>query len=558
MVRLLDAFPDSGEAKPQKRAERPDTGLPEVLIFTVRHDIVDLVRAAVEEAGYRLHHVQSADEVRLRLKTVGRIVVVIDGTSQEAVELALDPEIAARPHLVLASGPDASEGLLSGIPPASLLTEPIEPTDLLSKIQSLTVAGQSATNGSRQVFSGAGGSRLGLPVNLSTEPGVAAGLAGPTAPDRPRQESTDSAEVPETTAAPEITQEGIEGSVPAQAEVATGSWGSTPEAKPERPSPKQPARAGVSAPKQPAKVGVPAPGNPAYEKVVETVCQFMRGHRAKSNPPLNEVAFAVEALIAESQKANHLYLEVIHHVPAFDDVDLYLAHHQVNTAVFCQKIGAGLGFSEQKMFEVTLAAAVHDVGMTRLPEGLVGRRGKLDQSGYSQIKQHPGYGREAMMDYGSAYPFLPIVAYQEHERFDGSGYPEGVEGDTIHQYARIVGLVDTYEALTHSRPFRESMIPFNVLQQLMRLGGKLYHSDLVKTLIEEISVFPLGSHVRLNTGEVCEVMATNEGYPLRPFLQVLFASDGSPLEQGRQVDLKDEPMVYITGPVDLKELQAGE
>ena len=98
------------------------------------------------------------------------------------------------------------------------------------------------------------------------------------------------------------------------------------------------------------------------------------------------------------------------------------------------------------------------------------------------------------------------------------------------------------------------MIPFNVLQQLIRLGGRLFHSDLVKAFIEEISVFPLGSYVRLNTGEAGKVQSTNRGYPLRPMVEILYAADGTLLEQKRTLDLKQEPMLYITGPVDLKEV----
>jgi len=283
----------------------------------------------------------------------------------------------------------------------------------------------------------------------------------------------------------------------------------------------------------------------------------MRGHRTRSSPPLNELAHAVEGLLAEVNNSHEVFLEVIQHVPDFSDVDTYLAHHQANTAILAAKVGIGLGHEDRMLYELTLSAAVHDVGMTRLPEGLVNRRGRLDQSGVSQVRQHPAYGRDILKAYESAYPFLPQVAYQEHERFDGSGYPDGLQGEAIHPHARVVGLVDTYEALTHGRPFRERMIPFNVLQQLIRLGGRLFHSDLVKAFIEEISVFPLGSYVRLNTGEAGKVQSTNRGYPLRPTVEVLYAADGTLLQQKRTLDLKQEPMLYITGPVDLKEVQNG-
>ena len=96
------------------------------------------------------------------------------------------------------------------------------------------------------------------------------------------------------------------------------------------------------------------------------------------------------------------------------------------------------------------------------------------------------------------------------------------------------------------------MIPFNVFQHLIRLGGQIFDSDLVKVLIDEISVFPLGSKVLLNTGEVGKVVQINKGYPLRPVLHIMFGSDGSALQEGRVLDLKAEPMLYITGPAEEK------
>jgi hypothetical protein len=94
------------------------------------------------------------------------------------------------------------------------------------------------------------------------------------------------------------------------------------------------------------------------------------------------------------------------------------------------------------------------------------------------------------------------------------------------------------------------MIPFNVLQQLIRLGGQLFDKDIVKAFLDEISVFPAGSFVKLNSGEICSVIRINKGYPLRPVAQILYAADGSKLEQGRTIDLKSEPMLYITGAED--------
>jgi len=587
MVRLSDVLQPGEGKKPQSEeaGATPDS-LPEVLILTERNEFVDQVRRAVEDRGYRLHHALTTEEVRSRLKAVGRVFVVADAVVEGAIELLSEEVVGDRPFLVV-SPVGGTEGMNFGdIPGEVVLSEPLDAHQLLERVTAASRQ-EKPVQRQRRVFS-MPPAQQGAPVRLSEEK---AGLAPPVTPTEPQAEEAVTAEpepvTPEPTepepATPEAAEPEPATPEAAEPEPATPEPAESPSYVPDTAIEDEPAVLPTTtyvpvtdeaeAGPQPPEVPAEGPGtetievaraetppddqivSKAYVEVAVAVTEFMKGHRSQTSPALNHVAQGVEALLTEIKSSNQLFLAVIHHIPEYEDEEVYLAHHQVNVAILAATIGLGLGYDEQELFELTLSAAVHDVGMTRLPAGLVARRGKLDQSGYAQIKQHPRYGREILKAYEAAYPFLPEVVYQEHERMDGSGYPEGLEGDAIHPYARAIALADTYEALTHLRPFREQMIPFNVLQQLIRLGGRLFPSDLVKVLIDQISVFPLGSYVRLNTGEAGKVVATNPGYPLRPVVEVLFAANNSRLAQSRRLDLKQEPMLYITGPVDLKEVE---
>ncbi len=549
MVRLSDAFtPARGSRTPREESQGVGESLPEVNILTGSQDVLDLVRQAVEERGYRIHHSTSADEVLTRLKVVGRILLVVDGNIEGVDELLRDPQVSDRPILLLMNSDQIPADRFSGLTKSRILTYPVDPAALLYGIQELSRAEKPTKRVEHgRVFS----SLPGQPPAAQTV------TAAPTPADvaeKIQEEAHKPVEAPPTPPTSETPAEPPGGAAKISELISS-----------EPPSPGEAAEPALTATIEeglaPAEAAPSAAQLEEFEKVkseaysvaVEAVRQFMNGHRNHTNPPLGDVAKAVEGMIKELEVSNNLALEVIHHTPNFDDLDEYLAHHLVNTTHLSITLGKGLKYSPKKLFELALATSIHDVGETQLPEGLTVRHGKLDQSGYSQLQQHPVYARELLQPYAQAYPWLPDVIYQEHERYDGSGYPEGLSGDDIHPYARIIGLADTYEALTHSRPFREEMIPFNVLQQLIRLGGRLFHSDLVKTLIDQISVFPLGSKVLLNTGEIGKVVQINKGYPLRPLVQVLFASDGSPLEQGRSIDLKAEPMLYITGPAEDQE-----
>jgi HD-GYP domain-containing protein (c-di-GMP phosphodiesterase class II) len=597
MVRLSDSFSPSEAPKSTEKVERRNgESLPEVIVLTRSQEVVSLVRDAIEERGYRLHHALTPDEVKARLKAVGKVILVIDGRVAELTDLLTESEVSNRPRLLLVDHEQKARASFPGISDSQIVIRPVDPALLQSKIEELATGITPANKMKRgQIFSSlpdqpdfsksaetdkavrsdetpadskkddavsdrSAPSPLGPPVEA---PGGAAKMSDiiSTRPHPPKP-AEPAEKIPEKEI-PRAPSEPVEVPAPDQAGEIPGA-GQPAESEPSIPPVTEPSATETGEPAvqtgEPAPVSEPPAAvsieefektkSDAYKTAVEAVRKFLGGHRSQTNPPLGDVANAVEEMIKELDVSDNLALEVVHYTPDFEDVNLYHAHHLINVAHLAITIGKGLNLSPKQLFELALATSIHDVGETQLPEGLILRSGKLDDSGYSQMQQHPSYGRELLKPYARAYPWLPDVIYQEHERFDGTGYPEGLKGDEIHLYARIIGLADTYEALTHSRPFREQMIPFNVLQQLIRLGGRLFHSDLVKALIDQISVFPLGSKVQLNTGEVGKVIKINHGYPLRPMVQVLVGSDGSVLQEGRSVDLKAEPMLYITGPAE--------
>ncbi len=559
MVRLSDSIKPEGGRRPTREPIRPaGETLPEVIIITANADIVAAVRRAVEVSGYRMRQFQSFEEALGLIRTAVRAVPVIDGDLEGARDF-IDELSAAGSVRAVTIVPDRDTAeFFSGIPGLHIFIRPVPEDELLGAIRDLSPHAAAppppAAAVQRTLFPGADTTPTPVPAPPEPTPrpdGASEAAASTTAP----------ATTPPAPPPPPDTEPPVDPEAPPTPFAETARAARLSELVPSQPP------EGVKKPTIPPHPTEPeAPVIPPlesgqteadreifYERAVDIVYRFTSGHRSRSNPPLGDVTALVEDLVTRISETRDLCLQVVTRTPDFRDADLYLATHMVNVTLLAARMGIGRNLDERKLFELTLAAAVHDIGMTQLPEGLITRQGKLDQAGYSQVKQHPAFGRQILQSYARAYPWLPEMVYQEHERYDGSGYPEGLAGGDIHQYAVIIGLVDTYEALTHLRPFRDRMIPFNVLQQIIRLGGQLFPSDMVKTFIEEISVFPIGSFVRLNTGEVCKVVEINRGYPLRPIVRVLFASDGSALEQDRTIDLKAEPMLYITGPEDIRE-----
>jgi HD-GYP domain-containing protein (c-di-GMP phosphodiesterase class II) len=145
-------------------------------------------------------------------------------------------------------------------------------------------------------------------------------------------------------------------------------------------------------------------------------------------------------------------------------------------------------------------------------------------------------------------PWIGKIVVQVHERRDGSGYPQGLQGDEIHEVARILGLVDTYLGMAQPRADRPALVTYNALMEIIDLRRAYFGSKLIKVLINVVSIFPLGSLVKLNNGEIGRVVGISRLHPTRPLVEVTLGPRGKPLEPPRCVNLEDEPMLYIVDP----------
>jgi hypothetical protein len=124
-----------------------------------------------------------------------------------------------------------------------------------------------------------------------------------------------------------------------------------------------------------------------------------------------------------------------------------------------------------------------------------------------------------------------------HERHDGSGYPQGLAADAIPLHARIAGIVDSYDAMITTRPFREALSRHDALQRMYRERGRLYQDELIEEFMQSLGVYPVGSLVELSSGEVAIVMGQNPTRRLRPSLMLLTDANKSLRSHFEPLDL---------------------
>lgn len=231
-----------------------------------------------------------------------------------------------------------------------------------------------------------------------------------------------------------------------------------------------------------------------------------------------------------------------------DNMD-QVASNMVNVGIYSIKLGVGLKFSKEKLIALGVAGLLHDLGMFLAPEKVLTKEDKLSDQEFAEIKKHPIQGYNIIKQLGDKYIWLAEVLLQEHEREGGQGYPEGLKGDAIKEYAKIVGLADVFEGLTHKRPQRERMLPYDATKKILAEAKGLYDVNIVKVLLQKLGCFPLESYVKLSSNAIAKVVDVNERFPLRPTVEIIFDPHGNRVQDKKTVKLQENTLVHITGSV---------
>ena len=226
--------------------------------------------------------------------------------------------------------------------------------------------------------------------------------------------------------------------------------------------------------------------------------------------------------------------------------------HSLNVSILAVKIGLSRKYPDERVFSLGLCALLGDIGMTRVNPAILSKTGKLTPEEFMEIKRHIEYSVEIVSQVSNKFPFLAPIIYQIHERDNGSGYPKGLKGVNIHEFAKIIGMCDVYIALTEPKANREKYSGYVAMQQIISRRGIDFDPKIIKSLIDVISVFPLESLVRLNNGAIGRIIDISSIHPTRPKLSILIDSDGEKLNRPALLDLEKEPLLYIDGP-DIEE-----
>ena len=204
--------------------------------------------------------------------------------------------------------------------------------------------------------------------------------------------------------------------------------------------------------------------------------------------------------------------------------------------------GRFLQLPPERLEILGMLGLLQDVGKLKLPTELA-TQGPMNAAQVELYRTHVDHSVEILSNTPGLPPELPGLASLHHERFDGSGYPRGLRGGGIALFGLIAGIVDSFDTLTAPPPFGENMSPSNALNIIYKGRGKQFHPALVEQFIQCVGVFPVGSVVELNSGEVAVVIAQNLVRRLQPRIMVVKDARGNPVIPYKMLDLMKEPKV---------------
>lgn len=287
-----------------------------------------------------------------------------------------------------------------------------------------------------------------------------------------------------------------------------------------------------------------------YQEAIDLIKNILS--QAKNLQPinLNHISQITEGIINQMMIRDTELLDLANNTNTEEN---YLYAHSVNVLVLSIEVGLALGYNKSRLNELSMGASLHDIGMVKVID-LATRPRRLIEKEYDTIKQHTFYGVELLEKIKGLTDVAIYVAREHHERIDGSGYPHALKNGHIKEYSRLIGLVDTYEALTHTRAYRKKSLPHEAIKELLK-NTKPYDSEMIKALINRIGIYPVGSWVELNTGEIAKLLELDRDSPLRPMVNIVFDNDKKRLENTKTLNLKKQYNIYIKRPLGDDELR---
>ena len=264
-----------------------------------------------------------------------------------------------------------------------------------------------------------------------------------------------------------------------------------------------------------------------FSKLADFTEKLFTTYVSKGELPYDRITEALKETVETVRTRRH---HVVRVTDVHDPARNYIVVHTVKSTVLSLAVGHVLKLPPHRLLELGTAALLHEIGMIRLPSKLYMSESTLSDAERKAITAHPVLGFRILR--GFSYPMaICLGVLESHERVDGKGYPRGVTGERISLYAKIIFVCDSYSAQVSSRPYREARDGHSSLMEMLKERGTAYDEQILRVLVQLISVYPVGTYVELENGAQGVVVDTNDDDPRSPIVRLLKDNSGAPADK---------------------------
>lgn len=242
----------------------------------------------------------------------------------------------------------------------------------------------------------------------------------------------------------------------------------------------------------------------------------------------------VDDLVEYIQNENYINLN-LYEVKLYDD---YTYIHSVDTSIMSIFLGVNMNLSKSRLRDLAIASLLHDIGKTQIPSGIINKPDKLTEEEFEKIKMHPVYGKDILLNTPLMTEEIIGGVIGHHEKYNGTGYPYGLKGDEISEFAKIISICDVFTAITSDRCYRKKFDPREAYELILAETYTSFDPEIIKLFRDTFAVYPLGCPVYLSNKLFGYVVRQNNGFPDKPIVRVVrdeYNNKISPYE----IDLKN-------------------
>ena len=253
-----------------------------------------------------------------------------------------------------------------------------------------------------------------------------------------------------------------------------------------------------------------------YEEALSLIEDAMVAVQAGFGIPVQDIRAVVEDSLS-SMTADETALVALAGIRSYDK---YLYEHSVNVCILCMVLGRDLGLDRLATLDLGICAMLHDVGKVFIPHDIVQKPGKLSEEEWEAIRLHSAKGARALAGLPDVPPLACTIALEHHAYLDGTGYP-ALSYERPHLLSRLVAIVDTYDALTTDRPYRERWTGSEAIAWMIYETSNRYDRQLLARFAARAKLYPPGSLVRLTNGDLAVVVGGSRKAPARPIIRLV-------------------------------------